>query len=245
MGCDVISRRTLVVAGVGLLAASPSLADPANGHGAAAGAHSHAEPGMTPAAALSRLLAGNARYVSGRSIHPDVDVARRQSLVGGQHPFATILACADSRVAPEILFDQGLGDLFTVRVAGNVIDDAVQGSIEYAVVHLACPLVMVLGHQSCGAVTATMSAVDGKGSAEDAETKIGALAALIAPAVRAVPKGAPDRLDAAIVLNAQRQASQLLAMSAPVRERVRAGKLKVVSARYGLTDGKVTALKDA
>ena len=204
-----------------------------------------AGPGVTPDGALSRLMEGNARYVAGKPAHPDVGASRRASLVGGQHPFATILACADSRVAPELVFDQGLGDLFVVRVAGNVVDDVVLGSIEYGAIHLSIPLVMVLGHQHCGAVTATVEALAGKSGKEDAQTRIGALAGLIAPAVRAVPAGAPDKVEAAVVLNARHAATGLLAQSSAVRERVHAGHVRVVSARYSLDSGKVTDLLTA
>jgi carbonic anhydrase len=234
MGLEVTSRRVFLVAGAAAACAGGAFAAP---HGEA--------PGLTPAAALAKLLAGNARYAAGRVLHPDADLARRKVLAGGQHPFATIVSCADSRVPPELVFDQGLGDLFVIRVAGNVVDDAVIASAEYAVIHLGCPLVMVLGHEKCGAVTATLEALDGKGSPEDAETHIGALARLIEPAAKAVPKTAPDRLDAAVVGNARRSASLLLADSRPLRDRLRAGRLKVVSARYGLQDGKVSGLREA
>jgi carbonic anhydrase len=231
------SRRGLVGVAAGALLLSRGVA--------IATAHGAAPEGPTPDVALARLMAGNARYVAGASKHPHLERERRVAVAAGQHPFATILACADSRVAPELVFDQGLGDLFVVRVAGNVVDDAVLGSIEYSVVHLGAPLVMVLGHQRCGAVTAALEAAEGKSSAEDADTKIGALAALITPAVQAVPANAPDRLDAAIVENARRAAGALISESAPLRERVAARRLRIVSARYSLDDGKVTLVRDA
>jgi carbonic anhydrase len=171
-----------------------------------------------------------------------MDMARRLTVATGQHPFATILACADSRVAPELIFDQGLGDLFVVRVAGNVVDDAVLASIEYSVIHTGSTLVVVLGHERCGAVTATAEALEGHGSDEDKGTRIGALAALIAPAVKAVPASAPDRLAAAVSLNAANAAAGILAESAPMKARVQAGALEVVAAVYDLDDGKVTYL---
>jgi carbonic anhydrase len=224
------SRRWALAAGASLMLPHRAL-----------GAEHPAATAASPDAALQRLMAGNARYVAGKAIHPDADLARRATLASGQQPFATVLACADSRVAPELIFDEGLGDIFDVRVAGNVVDDAVMGSIEYAVVHLACPLVMVLGHESCGAVTATLAAIDGKGSAEDRETKIGALAAAIMPAARSAPAG-PQRLDAAVRANARSQATRLLNESPAVKSHVAAGKLKVVAARYDLHNGKVTLL---
>ena len=236
---DLISRRNLLIAtGALLLAPKGHAAETAHAAPAA-----HAEGGMTPEAAMARLVAGNARYAAGKSAHGDQDAKRRTSVAAGQQPFAVILACADSRVAPEIIFDQGLGDLFTVRVAGNVVDDAVLASIEYAVIHLGATLVMALGHERCGAVKATIDALDGHGDPADAGSKIGALASLIAPAVKAVPAGVADRLDAAVSLNAAHAAAEIFAGSPPLRARVLAGKLKIVAARYDLDDGHVTPTK--
>jgi carbonic anhydrase len=183
---------------------------------------------------------GNARYVAGKPLHPNLGIERRASLAAAQHPFATILACADSRVGPEIVFDQGLGDLFVIRVAGNVVDDVVLASIEYSVIHLGAPLVMVLGHERCGAVTATVEALSGKTNEEDQETKIGALADLIAPAIRALPADTPDKVEAGVVANARRGAHLILTTSRPLGERVRQGQLQIVSARYDLDDGRVS-----
>jgi carbonic anhydrase len=234
------SRRGLVAGLAGMAMAGGAMA----GRALAAG---HAEEGAapTPAEAEKRLMAGNARYVVGAARHPDQTLSRRASLVGGQKPFATILACADSRVGPELVFDQGLGDLFVIRVAGNVVDDVVLGSIEYSVVHLGVPLVMVLGHEHCGAVAAAADAVAKGASPEDKDTKIVALAGLIVPAVQAVPAGAPDKVEAAVLLNAQRAARAIVTDSAAVRERVKAGRLRVVSARYGLSNGKVSEIRAA
>jgi carbonic anhydrase len=226
---DGVSRRFLIAGAAGVWAASWGLA---RGHTDA--------PALSPADSLKQLMEGNARYVAGKSVHPNASAERRASLAGGQHPFATILTCADSRVAPELIFDQGLGDLFVIRVAGNVVDDVVLGSIEYAVVHLGSPLVMVLGHERCGAVTATMEALSGKSGEEDGETKIGELADLIAPAVKSVPADTPDRLDAAILANARRGAHILLTTSTPLAKRAREGRLQIVSARYDLDDGRVS-----
>jgi len=111
----------------------------------------------TGAEALARLMEGNKRFVTRKAQHPDQTLAHLREVESGQHPFAVVLSCSDSRVSPEIVFDQGLGDLFVIRVAGNVTDDTVIGSIEYAVEHLKAPLVVVLGHQGCGAVQAAVS----------------------------------------------------------------------------------------
>src|ERR1700759_5384890 len=117
-------------------------------------------PNPNPATAWKALQEGNERFVTGRPAHPSQSVEHRTSLAAGQKPTAVVFGCADSRVAAEIIFDQGLGDMFVVRTAGHVIDSAVLGSIEYAVTVLDVPLVVVLGHDSCGAVKATMSALD-------------------------------------------------------------------------------------
>jgi carbonic anhydrase len=215
-------------------AAAAPAADP---HAAAAHA---GPPSVPPEEALVRLMSGNARYCDGLASHPHANAVRRIEVAAGQRPFAVILACADSRVAPELIFDQGLGDLFVIRVAGNVVDDATLASIEYAVIHLGSTLIMTLGHERCGAVKATADALAGRGSPDDADTRIGALAALIAPAVRAVPAGAADPLDAAVSLNAAHAAAEVFAGSRPMRTRVLAGKLKIVAARYDLDDGRVT-----
>jgi carbonic anhydrase len=226
---DLTRRGALLGAGVALLAAS-----------AAHAANGADEQSVSPDVALARLTAGNARFVAGRAEHPRQDPQSRLTVAGGQHPFATILTCSDSRLPPEVIFDQGLGDLFVARVAGNVVDDEILASIEYSVIHLGSTLVMVLGHDHCGAVKATIDALDGHGSEDDKDTKIGSLAALIAPAVKAVPASTPDKLDAAITLNAENSAAAIFAESPPMKARVLAGQLKIVAARYNLSDGRVT-----
>jgi carbonic anhydrase len=213
-------------------AAAPPAADP---H-----ATLMAPPPVPPEEALAQLMDGNARYVQGRSARPHADVPRRVEVAAAQRPFAVILTCADSRVPPELIFDQGLGDLFVIRVAGNVVDDAVLASVEYAVLHLGSTLVMALGHERCGAVQATAEALAGRGDPADRDTRIGALAALISPAVRAVPVGAADPLDTAVSLNAANAAAEIFAGSRPLRTKVLAGQLKIVAARYDLDDGRVT-----
>jgi carbonic anhydrase len=140
------------------------------------GQASERQKNLTPEQALAQLLAGNKRYVSSQLKHPHQDLNRRHDLEKSQHPFACILSCSDSRVAPEIVFDEGLGDLFVVRVAGNIVDSAVTGSIEYAVEHLGTPIVLVMGHERCGAVQATIEGGEPK-------THIQSMADAIAQAV--------------------------------------------------------------
>jgi carbonic anhydrase len=232
---DRVSRRLLITGAAGLLAAP---------HAAFAKAPA-GEAALSPGAALQKLMAGNARYVAGKSIHPNMDSVRRHRVSVGQHPFATILACADSRVGPEVIFDRGLGDLFVVRNAGNVVDDVTMASIEYSVIHLGSSLVMVLGHEHCGAVSATVDALAGKSNPEDKDSKIAALASIIAPAVKAVPASAPDKVEAGVMENARLGAHLLLTHSPPLGAHVRDGKLKIVSARYDLNDGRVSQVLDA
>ncbi|WP_445241160.1 carbonic anhydrase [Microcoleus vaginatus] len=151
----MISRRNLMLkAGAGMLAASLA---PAFLQAEAAKAEAISE--LTPNSALQKLMEGNQRYIEQKRTFPDQARSRIVEVAQGQHPFATILACSDSRVAPEIIFDQGLGDLFDIRVAGNFLDDVVLGNIEYAALELGVPLLVILGHERCGAVKA---ALDGK-----------------------------------------------------------------------------------
>ena len=195
------------------------------------------EPGRVSADdALSRLLDGNARYVAAKAEHPGQTAARRDEVAKGQHPFAVILGCADSRVAPELLFDQGLGDLFVVRVAGNVADDAIVGSIEYAVEHLHAPLVMVLGHERCGAVAATLDLIAAGGTAPG---HLVALTDAITPAAIQARAQPGDVLDTAVIANVGLVTAQLKRTGPVLSELVHEGQVKVVGARYDLDTGEV------
>jgi carbonic anhydrase len=185
--------------------------------------------------ALKKLIAGNERYVQGKSQHPDESLARRKELTTGQHPFAVILGCADSRVSPELLFDEGLGDLFDIRVAGNIVDDAVLGSIEYAVEHLDTKLIVVLGHEKCGAVTA---AVDGG----KAPGHLRALTAAIRPAVDAAAKQPGDKIHNCVIANARHVARQIRESEPVLKEYVNGKGVKVVAADYELDTGKFRLL---
>ena len=120
-------------------------------------AHSHNN--LSASDALEKLKEGNQRFIEFKQKHPDEDKKRRQEMLKGQHPFVVILSCSDSRVPPELIFDQGLGDIFEIRNAGNVLDEHVIGSIEYAIMHLGVKLVVIMGHQDCGAVGATLSGI--------------------------------------------------------------------------------------
>jgi carbonic anhydrase len=196
-----------------------------------------AEPthGVSPDAALARLKAGNARFVSGNLSHPNQGPERRAKLTGGQHPFAIILGCADSRTSPEVVFDQGLGDLFVVRTAGNVVDDVALGSIEYAAEHLGTSLIVVLGHENCGAVKATLDGGKLPGH-------LPAIVKAIRPAVKASAGQPGNALDNAVLENARLE-TQRVAQSKPIlRKLVEEGRVRVVAARYDLDTGKVVFL---
>jgi carbonic anhydrase len=189
----------------------------------------------TPDEALARLMAGNQRYVAARAEHPRQDAARRRELSGGQNPFAIILGCSDSRVAPELIFDQGLGDLFIIRVAGNVVDDLILGSIEYAAEHLHTPLMVVLGHSKCGAVLATVAGGELDGHLPE-------LAEAIQPAVERAKAQEGDLINNSIRENVLMVAEQLRESQPIMAKLVKAGKLKVVAARYDLDSGQVALL---
>jgi carbonic anhydrase len=191
--------------------------------------------------ALARLVAGNNRFVSGKPTHQGRTSARQVELVDTQSPFAIILGCSDSRVSPEIIFDQGIGDLFVVRVAGNTaMDPILLGSIEYSVEELGSVLLMVLGHENCGAVKAALSEVQ-KGTKFPGD--IGNLLGPVVPAAQSVGTlPAASQLDAAIKQNVMNQVQSLNSSPALLQPAVTAGQLKVVGAEYTLRTGKVTIL---
>lgn len=187
--------------------------------------------------ALKMLMEGNARYVAAQAAHPGQSAERRVTVAKGQHPIAAILGCADSRVPPELLFDQGLGDLFTVRVAGNIVNDAIIGSIEYAVEHLQTPLVVVLGHERCGAIDAAIAHSTMGGAVPG---HIGALLTPIQPAVAQAKTQGGDVLDTAVIANVGNVTAQLKTSHPIIAEEVEHGKVKIVGARYDLDTGEVT-----
>jgi carbonic anhydrase len=182
--------------------------------------------------ALQQLKEGNARYVFDHVEHPHEGAQRRVDLSRAQHPFALVLGCGDSRVVPELIFDQGVGDLFVLRIAGNVADDAVIASIEYAVEHLGTRLVVVLGHEKCGAVTAAIAHQPDEG-------KINNLLGYIEPSVNAVLSAPGDLLTNAIQRHTQRTA-QLIQKAEPIlSHECHTGNLLVLPAYYHLATGRV------
>ena len=185
---------------------------------------------------LQKLMDGNKRYVSGDLAKKNIGDDRRKELLKGQKPFAIVVTCSDSRVPPELLFDQGMGDIFVIRVAGNVVDQIELGSIEYGAEHLNAPLLILLGHSNCGAVKATLET---KGKAEG---NIGAIVKKIAPAAKAAQKkgGSEEEiLEAAIQGNLRNVYKDLMSKSTIIPHLTKEGKLKIVAGEYSLATGKV------
>jgi carbonic anhydrase len=191
---------------------------------------------MTGNQALEKLMAGNERYREGRPDHPNQSAGRRTEVAGGQRPFTVTVGCSDSRVPPEILFDQGLGDLFVVRAAGGVVDDVGMGSIEYAVLHLKVPLVVVLGHSDCGAVTAAVSARD------PVKGRLRCLIEAIQPAVDQVRGQPDDVVNRASKILARMIAQRLRETDSFLSNAVKTGSLLIAAAYYDLDTGTVDIL---
>lgn len=188
---------------------------------------------VAPDAALSRLMQGNERFATGRSEHPRNGLAQIRESAKGQAPFASILSCADSRVAPELLFDQGLGDLFVVRTAGNTASPGLLGSLEFASAKLGSQLIVVVGHTSCGAVTA----------AESGDKLPGNLPSVIEPILPAVKAAKGHAHGNTVEENVRHTVKQIRASSQILADLEKAGKLKIVGATYDLATGKVVLLK--
>ena len=198
----------------------------------------HGGPGVTADEALRRLKEGNDRFAAGKCVHPNADAARRELVAAqGQRPLVTMLACSDSRIPVELLFDQGIGDVFVIRVAGNVCNVDETGSIEYGVDHVGTPLLVVLGHTGCGAVTAVVMGGEVHGS-------IPALVAGIRPAAAKAAKANPhlhgkELVPAATEFNVWQSIDNLFLRSAIIRKQVQQGKVKVLGAIYDLPSGRV------
>jgi carbonic anhydrase len=182
-------------------------------------------------AALEELMAGNRRYAAGELSHPNATPARRAELQEGQNPFAVILGCSDSRIPPELLFDCGQGDLFVIRVAGNVLDDIVLGSIEYAALHLETPLVVVLGHSNCGAVAAVRAGGELEGHLP-----------FIAEALRPALENVGDGAHASEKSNARYVANELMRSGRQFSELAATGRLRILPAFFNLQTGLVDIL---
>lgn len=190
----------------------------------------------TPDAALTVLRAGNDRFMAGAAIHPNQDAQRRAALAGAQAPFAVIFGCSDSRLGAEIIFDQGLGDLFVVRTAGHTIGPQVLGSVEYAVTVLRVPLVVVLGHHSCGAVQAARDAV---AHGQFLSRHVRAVVDAIVPSVRRARGQDIDDVDRIVEIHIQNTVDQLRRYPEALAEAVAGGRCAVVGMTYQLDSGRV------
>jgi carbonic anhydrase len=195
---------------------------------------------MTSDEALRQLLDGHKRYLSSQPLHQHQEAGWRATLAFSQHPYALILGCGDSRVPPEIIFDQGLGDLFVIRTAGHVPDTAVFGSIEFGLEELNIPLVMVMGHERCGAVQAAVAAMDtGKGS----PGYLGDIIAAIMPAVAQVKHQPGDIIDNAVRANVRLVMRKLEAHVPVLAASMQADRVKIVGARHDLDTGDIELLE--
>ncbi len=184
---------------------------------------------------LRRLIEGNKRYISSNLKHPGRSSERRFELKHGQHPFAIILGCSDSRVPPEVLFDQGLGDLYVVRVAGNVVGKMIVASIEYAVLHLNVSLIMVMGHSQCGAVKATCDN-------EKLEGSLPSLTSALSPAFNSAKDMPGNLIENVAIANIRNVVKELGQTGVNFSEMIESGKLTIVPAYYNIGTGKVDLL---
>jgi carbonic anhydrase len=191
----------------------------------------------TPREAWQAMVDGNHRFVSGELAHPRQDIDRREALAEKQTPFAALFGCADSRLSAEIIFDVGLGDLFVVRNAGQVIGETILGSLEYAVEVLGVPIILVLGHDECGAIRATINDVEGNMNASG--EFIHKLVAQIRPTVLAANAQGKHEIDDVTELHVQDTINEMLTSSNLIAEAVKSGKLAVVGANYKLTLGEI------
>jgi carbonic anhydrase len=224
------TRRTFLgsVAAAAVASASPSL-----------GVSAPAKPVISADEALALLTEGNKRYIAGKTIHANL-TARRDEVAPAQQPFAMILSCADSRVPPELIFDETLGALFVVRVAGNYAETGGIGSFEYAFEHFHSPLLLVLGHSGCGAVHATVDAMKNPGSTAPGDIR--AIIEAIMPAAQKAARADGDVYAAAIAENARDNARKLAATAPILSTAVTGNKLRVASAVYDLRTGRVSML---
>ncbi|QCO97486.1 carbonic anhydrase [Arthrobacter sp. 24S4-2] len=190
---------------------------------------------LTPALAWRQLREGNERFVAGESSHPNQDASRRSSLVENQHPFAVIFGCSDSRLAAEIIFDLGLGDAFVVRTAGQVIDDAVLGSLEYSIGVLGVPLIVVLGHDSCGAVSATKTAVE---TGQMPTGFIRDLVERITPSVLTSLRNNETEVNDMVVEHVKQTSQRLVDSSRVISTAIETGTAAVIGLSYSLAQGR-------
>ena len=186
---------------------------------------------------MQKLKEGNKRFLNNKAQHPDESLERKKEMLKGQHPFVVILSCSDSRVPPELIFDQGLGDIFEIRNAGNVLNEHVIGSIEYAVMHCGVKLIVIMGHQDCGAIAATLSGIS--------ETKyIQALEDSIKPAIEdCKKKGIEINSDNVVKAHVMQDIDELLEQDSELVKYMAEYDVKIVPAYYHIDSGKVDFMK--
>lgn len=197
--------------------------------------NSNNRPSVSSMQALRLLMDGNQRFSSGYPTHPHHTTRRRNEITKGQHPIAAVLCCSDSRVPPEIVFDQGLGDIFVVRVAGNVADNLTLGSIEYAVEHLHVPLVLVLGHSKCGAVAASLEN-------KLHRSHIDHIIKHIRPSIPSSQKISEDMMTETAKSHTKRMVKKLIDAKSVFSHLIQRKKLKIIPAFYSLDTGKIELL---
>lgn len=232
-----VTRRGAFGSAAGLAALAATGVASARAEAPAAAHPAPASGQITADEALELLKAGNAEFLTDAPFRKGETRAHRLEIAAGQHPFAVLIGCSDSRVSPELLFGRGLGELFIVRVAGNTVGPTALGSIEYAISHLGVPLVVVLGHERCGAVAAAVDVV------EKNATFPGHIGEMVEPIVPAVlkAKGSPgDLLNNAVAENVHRVVRSIVAVSPTIKGSAEAGKVRVVGSVYDLDEGHVT-----
>ncbi|RJS47271.1 carbonic anhydrase [Nocardioides cavernaquae] len=241
----VVTRRLLLAAGG--LAAGASLvgcrstgdSTPTAAHPAAAG---HSSTPASPSEAQRRLTEGNSRFASGDAMHPHQSTRARDDVAGHQAPWALIHGCVDSRVSPELVFDQGIGDVFATRTAGAVLDDTIVGSMEFAAsAPYAVPLIVILGHTGCGAVTATVEAMETSPGHPEAPGEVSDILGEIAPVARRVARKGDQAayIDEVVRANTIAVSRDLVRRSKIIRAAVAAGRTRVIPAVYDLASGRV------
>ncbi len=197
------------------------------------------DPALRAADALAELLSGNRRFVDGQRAHPNQDAHRRTQVATGQKPFALIFGCSDSRVAAEIIFDRGLGDLFVVRTAGHIVDNGVLGSIEFGVDVLDIPLIVVLGHDGCGAIRATMQAHE---TGVMPGGYVRHVVELVTLSTLSAARAGRFTVDEVVAEHTQQTAQLLADRSAAIAERIQDGRCAIVAMEYTLAEGQARLL---
>ena len=197
---------------------------------------------ISPQVALKKLVDGNERFASGNSIHPNRYEETKNTLIKEQKPFVAVLSCSDSRVPVEIIFDAGLGDVFAVRTAGHVLSKEVIGSLEYAVKSLGVKLVVILGHENCGAIGTAIQTYQNK-SYDELSENLQSIMNHIYPAIEKVECDNDDFLNSSVKSNIYYQLEDLISKDAYIKAQIEIGKLAVVAAMYSLATGRVQILK--